>query len=292
MRRPAPQDAPMRRCWLIVLWMTLGCSKSTPPAADPDPPPRLITDSLGRKVPIHGTPRRVLSLAPSNTEWVFALGLGDRLVGRTSACDHPADAAQVPSIGSLFPPDLERISLTRPDLVLMIDGAAKVRAHFERTGVPVLVLQPRTLAELQTHALLLGTALDEQARGKALAASLQPAVPPTGGPTAIYLASAEPAYAAGPRTFIADMLRHAGARPLDLKLPGDWPQVPLERLALAKPDVIIAADAKVAAAIRAGGAPWAAIGARVIHPPDADWLARAGPRVQQGMAWLRDALRP
>lgn len=276
--------------WLLLIWACLACSSPAPPP-DAGPVGRTFTDDLGRKVLIEGTPQRVLSLAPSNTEWVFALGSGDRLVGRTNRCDHPPEAAKVPDLGSLFPPDLERLSLSRPDLVLMIDGAAKVRTHFERAGVPVVVLQPRTLAQLQAGAAMLGDILGVPAKGRALAATLQPAVPKAGGPSVIYLASAGPAYAAGPKTFIADMLRHAGARPIDLGLTGDWPQVPLEKLALAKPDVIIAADAKVAEAIRAGGAPWQAIGARIIHPPDPDWLARSGPRVAEGLRWLRTALK-
>lgn len=277
--------------WLIILWACLACSRPDPPPPAAEAAPRTVTDDLGRTVTIRGTPQRILSLAPSNTEWVFALGAGDRLVGRTSRCDHPPEAAKVPDLGSLFPPDLERLSLSRPDLVLMIDGAAEVRAHFEAAGVPVVVLQPRTLAQLQADAVLLGELLGLPEAGQALAARLQPTVPAPGGPSAIYLAGADPPYAAGPRTFIADLLRHAGARPLDLGLVGDWPKVPLEKLALARPTVIIASDAQTAAAIRAGGPPWAAIGAQVIHPPDPDWLARSGPRTDRGLRWLRDALR-
>ena len=250
-----------------------------------------VQDDLGRLVAVVSTPKRVLSLAPSNTEWVFALGAGDRLVGRTSRCNHPAAAAHVPDMGSLFPPDLERLALTRPDLVLMIDGLQDVRTHFEKAGVPVLVLQPRTLNQMDNGVRRLAELLGTTEQANVLLAQQARTQHPKRAQRVIYLAGASPAYAAGPKTFIADMIRRAGGEVIDLKLKGDWPQVPLERLALARPDLIIASDAKVAAAISTGGTTWAAMQARVVTPPNPDWFARPGPRVGTGLKWLASILK-
>lgn len=277
----------MRRLGSTILILLAGLA-CTPKPKEAPIEAVVVKDDLGRLIRIDKRPERVLSLAPSNTEWVFALGAGDRLVGRTSRCDHPAAAAKVPDMGSLFPPDLERLALTRPDLVLMIDGLADVRAHFEQAGVPVMVLQPRTLAQMDDGVRRLAKVLGTDA-APVLARQDRPQK--NSKKTVIYLAGATPAYAAGPETFIADMIRHAGGQVLDLKLKGDWPKVPLERLALARPDLIIASDAKVAAAIKAGGPTWNATQAKVIAPPDPDWFARPGPRVGQGVTWLASALK-
>jgi iron complex transport system substrate-binding protein len=251
----------------------------------------VIKDDLGRTVRIVGTPQRVLSLAPSATEWMFALGAQDQLVARSDHCDAPAAAAQKPSVGSLFPPDLERMHLTRPDLVLMIDGAQAVRSRFEADGVPVLVLQPASLKALDAGVMQLADVLGRRPQAEALARKWQRTPKPSTGKKVIYLAGAKPAYAAGPKTFIADVIRHAGGEVIDLKLTGDWPQVPLEKLALARPDIIIASDKTVAEQMRTGGPAWQAMKAKIVAPPDPDWLARPGPRVDAGLQWLTSVLR-
>lgn len=275
--------------WILLLGLLIGCSSSssTPPAARA----RVITDDLGRQVRVVGTPKRVLSLAPSATEWMFALGAQDQLVARTDQCDAPPAAAQKPSVGSLFPPDLERMHLTRPDLVLMIDGAQAVRSRFEADGVPVIVLQPASLTALDAGVMQLADVLGRRATADALAKTWRRAQQPAKGKRVIYLAGAQPPFAAGPKTFVADVIRRAGGEVIDLQLTGDWPQVPLEKLALARPDVIIAADTATAQQIRDGGPAWQAIKAKIIAPPDADWLARPGPRIDAGLQWLAGALR-
>jgi iron complex transport system substrate-binding protein len=274
---------------LLGLASAWACSSDK--AAAPATQSIVIKDDVGRTVAVPKTPKRVLSLAPSNTEWVFALGAGDRLVGRTSRCDYPTATSKVPDMGSLFPPDLERLALARPDLVLMIDGLQDVRTHFEDAGVPVLVLQPRTLAQMDDGVSRLAAVLGTSKEAGALLAAQDRTQRPAHKTTVIYLAGASPAYAAGPQTFIADIIRHAGGQVIDLKLQGDWPQVPLERLALARPDLIIASDAKVAAAIKAGGPAWQAMHARIVTPPDPDWFARPGPRVGKGLRWLASVLQ-
>lgn len=281
---------------LGLCWIALACT--SPPPAPPAGTP--LVDDLGRSVVVPARPARVLSLAPSNTEWVFALGAGDRLVGRTDACDAPPEAARVPSVGGLFPPELERILLTRPDLVLMIEGHADLRETLTARGIPVLVLQPATAAAAVADVRLLGQALGAPAKGEALAsrleadlAAIHPATPPR---RVFYEVWHDPVTGAGPATFVGDLLRRAGGENVLRPEAGPWPVVPLETLVLARPEVIIAGSAASAAAIRGGERPGlsatpAARDGRVYHVPDPDWLARPGPRMVQGLAWLATTLQ-
>ncbi|MBF8284274.1 MAG: putative ABC transporter substrate binding protein precursor, partial [Anaerolineales bacterium] len=92
---------------------------TTAPAVEPTLEPMTLTDSLGREVTLAAPAQRIISLAPSNTEIVFALGAGDKLVGRDDFSDYPPEALKVQSIGSLYPNvNAEVIVALKPDLVL------------------------------------------------------------------------------------------------------------------------------------------------------------------------------
>ena len=84
-------------------------------------PTQYVVDDLGRLVTINGTPERIISLAPSNTEILFALGLGDRVVGVTMYCDYPPEAQDKEKVGDYYGPDIEKIIALEPDLILATD---------------------------------------------------------------------------------------------------------------------------------------------------------------------------
>ncbi len=277
----------------------LACGRDAPPV----PVGRAVRDDLGRTVVVPVTVTRVLSLAPSNTELMFALGAGQRLVGRTDADDFPPEAAAVPSVGSLFPPDDERIVATRPDLVLMIDGNADLRQRLAERGLPVVVFQPRTLDGILDTARRLGSLLGREAAAEALVARLEAqrrAVLtrlPADRPRVFYEVWSSPLTAAGPATFVGDLVRTAGGRnALGADL-GDWPRLDVETLLAADPDVLLlsrpGARAEVVAGQRPGYSVLRAVSAgRVIEVVDPDLLERAGPRAFEGLAWLAAALHP
>ncbi|MEZ4464199.1 MAG: helical backbone metal receptor [bacterium] len=284
---------------LAILGFAAAVAACSTPAAPP-PEGRTLVDDLGRQVAVPAHPARVLSLAPSNTEWMFALGAADRLVGRTDACDAPPEAARVPSVGGLFPPDLERILVARPDLVLMIDGHADLRQTLEARGIPVLVLQPATVDAALADVRLLGRALGREAAADALVRQIQAelaAIPPAAPARRVfYEVWHDPVTGAGPATFVGDLLRRAGGVNVLDAAAGPWPVVPLETLVRARPDVIIAGSSASAAAILGGERPGlsatpAAQAGRVHAIPDPAWLARPGPRLGRGLAWLAETLR-
>src|SRR5437763_1026280 len=96
-----------------------------------------VTDDVGRRVTLAAPARRIVSLLPSFTEILFAIGAGDRLVGRTTWCDYPPDARAVPSVGDGMPPSVEAVAARRPDLVLLYRSGPNVTAaeQLERLGI-------------------------------------------------------------------------------------------------------------------------------------------------------------
>jgi iron complex transport system substrate-binding protein len=286
-----------KTCTAFALLLILACTGPKAPA----PGAQLrVSDDLGRTVALPGPARRVLSLAPSNTELVFALGAGDRLVGRTDACDFPAGAAAIPSVGSLFPPDHERILATAPTLVLMIEGNVPLRTWLESHGLPVLVLQPRTLEGIYVSTERLGRALGAVPDATALvrtwrarAARIRARIPAGPAPTVFYEVWPDPLSSAGPGTYVGDLIRLAGgANVIDAAL-GDWPRLPTERLVLADPQVVLTPhrDTPARAHERPGWAGLRAVRAGRVHLlSEPALLARPGPRALDGLAWLVDTL--
>src|SRR6266566_8176583 len=97
-------------------------------------PPRgnlVVTDDAARRVALAAPARRVVSLLPSFTEMLFAIGAGDRLVGRTTWCDYPPAARAVPSVGDGIPPNIEAVAARRPDLVVLYRSAPNVTVRDE-----------------------------------------------------------------------------------------------------------------------------------------------------------------
>lgn len=276
--------------------LSLGCG-DRPQPSEPAPTPAggiTLTDDAGRTVRLAGPAQRVLSLAPSHTELVFALGAGERLVGRTPACDHPAAAAAVPAVGNLFPPDYERIVGAAPDLVLMLDGQVDVRRRLEGQGLTVAVVQPRGLADvadaMRTIGALLGVdGASLAARFEAdLAAATRSAA--ADAPRVFYEVGMDPLFGAGPGGFIGDLIRRAGARNA-LGGEAEWPRVSTEQLIAGAPDLIVVGSAERRTRIMAEPPPgWTALPAvkrgRIAAVPDPDIFNRPGPRVLDALRWL------
>lgn len=274
----------------------------TPPGrapADQSPPePIALTDDAGRAIRLERPAKRVLSLAPSHTEIAFAIGAGDRLVGRTPACDHPPEAAAVPPIGNLFPPDYERIVGAAPDLVLMAGGQVEIRRRLEGQGLTVAVIQPKTLPEvagaMRTIGRLLG--VDAGPAAKRFEAALAEASRPAGAeaPKVFYEVGFDPLFGAGPASFVGDLIARAGGRNA-LSGDAEWPRLATEQLVAAAPDVILVGNSNRAAAVKAEPpAGWSALPAvaagRIRAVPDPDLFVRPGPRVVDGLRWLSGAL--
>src|SRR5881396_3060392 len=117
-----------------------------------------VTDDAGRRVTLAAPARRIVSLLPSFTEILFAIGAGDRLVGRTTWCDYPPAALAVPSVGDGMPPNIEAVAARQPDLVVLYNSGPNVAAaqQLERIGIRTVLLDLNRLEDLGPAARTLG----------------------------------------------------------------------------------------------------------------------------------------
>lgn len=202
---------------------------------------------------------RVVSLAPAFTEVLFAIGAGDRLVGRTAWCDYPPAARHVPSVGDGIAPNVEAILARRPDLVVLYASAANTAAAERLTGLGIrtLTLPMDRLAHVAEAARALGRATGRADTAAALAAAFTAAVdsaraaaPPADRPRVLLLAWDAPPIVIGGGSFQDELVRLAGGENVFADLPQASAQVTIETIAARNPDLVVLLDA--------GEASWAA----------------------------------
>lgn len=209
--------------------------------------PITLEDDAGRQVVLAAPARRIASLIPATTEWLFALGAGDRVVGRTTWCDYPEAAAQVPSLGDGIAPNVEAIAGSRPDLVLLYDSPANQAAagRLEALGVPVLLLRTDGLDDMDRHLALLGQATGAAASADSLreriAAGLADAtVAPVGRrPGVLIVAWDQPPMTLGAGSFLSEVLERAGGRNLFGDLAAPSATVSIEAIVARDPDLVL-----------------------------------------------------
>jgi iron complex transport system substrate-binding protein len=193
-------------------------------------------------------PHRLVSLAPNITEIVYALGLGDELVGDTDNCDFPPQAKNKPHVGTMVNPSLERIVALKPDLTLGTPEANRRETadQLERLGIPVYGATAKTLAGTLASIEDLGRILGRRTEARSLVAQMQARihrvekrVEGLPKPTVLFVVWYRPLITVGPHTFIADVIRSAGGIPIGENLKGEWPRLTLEELLPQNPDVIL-----------------------------------------------------
>jgi len=241
---------------------------------------------------------RVVSLAPSSTELLFALGAGDRVVGRTTWCKYPPEAQQVPAVGDGINPNIEAVVARQPDLVVLYRSALNATAaqQFERLNIPTVILAQDRLTDVAHDARLLGRLVDHERAGDSIAASLErlAATPPP--PTTISIAFVvwdNPPTIIGAGSFLDELARLAGARNVFADITTPSATVSLETIAARNPDaiVVIADDTtKRDDPGYAGRREWQAVRAvkqrRFIRLP-ADLFGRPSPRAAEAVAEFR-----
>jgi len=219
-----------------------------------------LVDDTGVRTALAAAPRRVVSLIPATTELLFALGAGDRVVGRTTWCDYPAEAARVPDLGNGIEPNVEAVLAARPDLVLLYKSGANRGAaeRFRALGVPTLELATDRIADIGRITRLLGRALGLGAAAESLAvrterdlAAASRAESTAARPTVFILAWDRPAMTLGRGSFLSEILEHAGARNAFDDLAGSSAQVSIEAVAARDPDyLLISSEGEPAVAAR------------------------------------------
>jgi iron complex transport system substrate-binding protein len=206
-----------------------------------------VTDEAGRVVEIPRTAWRIVSLAPSVTETLFALGLGDRVVGDTNYCDYPAEAKNRPHVGGPVNPSIEQIAALHPDLVIVsrsINRLATVHS-LELLGIPVYATDPRTVDQVIASTKRLSELLSAGEQSETLVAELQRRLADvdrrlSGAPqkSVLMIVWLDPLISVGANTFLADALRRAGGRSVT-DVSQDWPNLNLEEIVRLQPEYLI-----------------------------------------------------
>jgi iron complex transport system substrate-binding protein len=280
----------------------LGCRSTKPTSA---PAQRIVTDEIGRQVVLPARPlTRLISIAPNVTELLFALGLGDRVVGVDKYSDAPADRLTgLPRVGSNYEPSVEAIVGLRPDLVLTATSANRRETADLLTGlqVPVFATNTRLLADVFRTTRVLGELFGREKEAAALntrteaeLAAVRKAVAGRAPVRTLIAVWDRPLYAAGRDTFVDDLLAVAGGENVAADARG-FVVYPLEKILKAAPEIIIVPLHGRDEAPLAGWNRWVDLPAvrnhRVVSVEDA-LVSRAGPRVGEGARRLALVLHP
>lgn len=304
-----------------ILRLCLCCLLSMPAAVAVAGTPEAVVDDLGDTVSLSAEPMRIISLAPSNTELLYALGLGDRVVGVTRYCNYPPAALTVEQVAGFSDLSTEKIVAARPDLVLASrgndpEGLAGVR----QLGIPVFGLANNSVDQVIESLRRLGRLTGQQQGADSLATALQARIdrvrhrvdsdaaasgPRVPEPRVLWGFVGDPIYTAGEGSIIDDVIRVAGGVNLGRTAGPGWPQVSLETIVDWRVEVLLTSlrvdDKPVASAIETellrmrqlDG--WRQLPAvregRLVHI-DADVLTRAGPRIIDAVEQLATQLHP
>ncbi len=288
--------------------------KPTPPEPEKPPPtptfPITVTDDLGRKITIDKLPQRIVSLAPSNTEILFALGLENRIVGVTSYCNYPDAARKKPKIGGFYPPDIERVIAQKPDLVL----AAKIHdktvlPRLEKLGLTVLVLAPKTLDEILNNITLIGKISGKSQEANLLVTNLSQRIkaittkteklPPEQYPRVLYVVWHDPIWTMGGDNFQDDVIRKAGGKNIFATDFPEWRIVSLEEVLTRNPQIIIVSGMGATRELIFSSikneprlATTEAITKGRIYEIEGDLIERPGPRIVDALEQLAKLFHP
>jgi iron complex transport system substrate-binding protein len=311
------------RCRLLLALLTVlgllgACAAppaptAAPPAAAtaaPDRPtatagfPLTIKDDAGRQVTIARPPQRIVSIAPSNTEILFALGLGDRVVAVDQYSNFPPEAKQKAQLGSYVKPNLEALVAATPDLVLATEVHTKsVLPELEGRNLTAVVVDPKNVDEVFDRILLVGKVTGQDARAEKLVGELKErtasvtAKVKDAPKTRVFLELSPELHTAGPGTFVHDLIERSAGQNVAADAGQPWPQLSLEALVQRDPEVILLADevaGETPEKVKARPA-WdkvSAVKAGRVVVIDPDLASRPGPRIVDGLELVARALHP
>lgn len=292
---------------LLIALMTACAPQATPTALAAA---LTFTDGLGREIALDGPAQHIVSLAPSNTEILFAIGAGDQVIGRDELSDFPEEAKNVTDVGSTFDAlNTEQIVSLKPDLVLAaeINTPEQVK-QLEDLHLTVYYLKnPLTLEEMYGNLEIVAQLTGHEQEAATLIESLKKRVaavdekiaPISSRPNVFYeLDATDPAkpYTAGKGTFITQLIDRAGGHNIAADLDG-YPQMGLEQVVAADPAFIILGDARYgispeSIAQRPGWENLSAVKNGHVLPFNDDLVSRPGPRLVDALEELAKLLRP
>lgn len=268
---------------------------------------RVVTDQLGRKVAIPQKPLRVISLAPSTTEIVYAIGCEKLLVGATIYSDYPAAAKKLPRVGSYIKLDLEKIIALNPDLCLAVkDGNPKETVlRIESFGVPVFAVNPDGLETVISAVEKLGDVLNVKPRAEEVTTKMRQRMTRVeeftsklkNRPGVFFQIGIDPIVSTGSGTFLDELIELAGGRNLS-KGPKAYPRFSKEQVLSMSPDVIIItsmARHEIFEEVEKDWNSWPnlpAVKNKRVYVVESDILDRPTPRLVEGLEMLTGVIHP
>jgi iron complex transport system substrate-binding protein len=298
--------------WLAPLTLVLAACAPLAAPTPTAPAPISVTDGLGRQITLEHPAQKIVSIAPSNTEILFALGAGSQTVGRDSFSDYPAEAVHVADIGGgVGSLNMELILSKQPDLVLAapLTPPEQISA-LQNVGLTVFVVpNPITFDELYTNLRTVAKLIGRESEGAALVDALQARVDVVvrklvnvqTKPLVYYeLDATDPAapYTSGPGTFVDLLIRQAGGTNFGADLQGEWVQVSVEDLLARQPNVVVLGDNTYGGVTpeqvktRVGWDALQAVRDNKIFIFDDNLVSRPGPRLVDGLEMMAKLLHP
>lgn len=268
---------------------------------------RVVTDEVGRRLTIPDDLKRVVSLAPSITEVIFALGRENLLKGVSRFSDYPPAARKLPSVGSYVQLDLERIVALKPDLCIGIkDGnPIAVVSKLERLGIPVYAIDPRDIGSVLKTILKLGRLLGADKKAQAIVSDMRSrmerveslvATSPN-KPRVFFQIGVSPIVSAGTETYIHELITLAGGKNL-AEGPVPYPRYSREQVLGLSPDVLIITSMARGASFERVKEQWAswpsmpAVQNDRIVLMDSNLCDRPTPRLIDALEFLAETIHP
>jgi iron complex transport system substrate-binding protein len=287
--------------WFLVAFLSvvLVLAACTTPV---ETPTEYVVDDLGRLVAINGTPQRIISLAPSNTEILFALGLGDEVVAVTMYCDYPPDAHDKEKVGDYYGPDIEKIVALQPDLVLATDfHRFDLIPALEQQGFAVFAVAPQTLDDVLESIERIGEITGKEAEASQFVNEMTSKIEAVEEqtreleqkPGVFYMTWHDPMWTVGRDTWIDDLINIAGGVNIFSGNFESGAMVQIEWVVLHNPEIVITSEWSYDWALNATElASTSASQTGRIHTFDDDLAQRPGPRLVQGLDWFAYLIHP
>ncbi len=285
----------------LLIAMSVGCNQSSPPPT--------IVDDMGREVVIDEVPQRIVSFGPSITEILFALGLGERVVGVSDYSDYPEEAKLKPSVGSAYAPSIESLVALEPDLVFTLEHQ-ELNSRLEALGMTFIIIEPRDIDGILRDIELIGMVTGTEDEAAELVESMEDTidrvltlVEGAAEVSVFFIVDATDLtlpWTAGPGSFIDALITMVGGENVAAEAPGDWVQLSIEQVVGSDPDLIIIQT-------MTGGVPtvsietleehliWGEMRAVIegnIFLINGDLVSRPGPRIVQGLEEIARIVHP
>jgi len=268
------------------------------------PKPATFTDGVGRTISLEKTPEKIVSLSPAHTEILFALGLGDKVIGVSNWCNKPEEALEKEKVGDAFSLDKEKLVSLQPDIVFIPGSKDSPQVkEIEDLGIPVYVSNPESVSEVFDEIKSVAEVTGVKDKGQQLADELQNELDGVkqkleayeGSKVKVLVLVDPELWTVGPGSFIDEVVALAGGENAMADVDMQYLQVSMEEVLSRDPDVILVTvpeDQCAALAERPGWTDLRAVKEGRVYYVDGDLVSRPGPNIVEAIKEVAGYLYP